>query len=131
MASTYDPTVTSDRNEVREMIGDTIETEWLLDDAVIDRALSGRTVLEAAALCARKARAALIRLPDRSINGISVTRSRLEAMDRLIDDLDARSGVGGAYATMTLTDYSASDAAAELADPDRAPSVSWLTERVR
>jgi hypothetical protein len=133
MTCTYDVTARTNRTRVRERVGDVSSTEPLVEDEVIDEALTELgTVGLASSRVARLMRARLVRLPDRNIEGVNVTRARLEAMDDLIRSLDAESGYGAVRATMTAGGTSRSAEIAAIDDPDYEPvSAGWADERVR
>lgn len=133
MTWTYDPATRSDRNRVRERVGDTDASSQMVSDEVIDEILAeAGGMARAASIVARQMRARLVRLPDRQIEGVSVTRARLEAIEQLIASLDAESGYGTVYATMSAGMQSRAADLAAIDDPDYDPvAAGWQTERVR
>ncbi len=92
MPWSYDSASTSALAQVRRWIGDTNASSKLVDDEVIEGLLDGgtdaATILRAAATAARFCLAAMARDPDRSIEGLQVTRARIEAYQSIVDDLD-------------------------------------------
>lgn len=133
MTWTYNPATRSDRNRVRERVGDTDASSQMVSDEVIDEILAeAGGMARAASIVARQMRARLVRLPDRQIEGVSVTRARLDAMEQLIAALDAESGYGTVYATMSAGMQSRAADLAAIDDPDYDPvAAGWQTERVR
>jgi hypothetical protein len=133
MAWTYDPSVRSNRNRVRERVGDTEVSDRLVSDEAIDEALADHpAVTRAAAQVARLVLARLMRAEDRVVDGVSVTRARIDAMERLIERLDAEAGGNTPRALMRAGGTSIATEDRYLNDPDYEPvSAGWLDERVR
>lgn len=130
MTWTYSDTATSDRDRVREAVGDTIATRPLVSDEIIARELSGSSVALAASRVARICRARERGLVGRSVEGVSVTRPGADSWDELIADLDRVSGYGAQLATMSAGGTSLAADEAVLSDPDYRPVGSgWLDER--
>lgn len=136
MGWTYDSAGTSTLDKVRRLFGDTNSASPLVDDEPIMDALAGATddtaILRAAALASRWALAAMARDPDRSIEGLQVTRARLEGYQTVVDDLIARAGMQPtALATMSAGNISISSDDEILTDEDYKPvDPGTLDERI-
>ncbi len=136
MPWSYDSASTSALAQVRRWIGDTNASSKLVDDEVIEGLLDGgtdaATVLRAAATAARFCLAAMARDPDRSIEGLQVTRARIEAYQSIVDDLESRAGSQPtSLATMSAGNISKASDAVILEDEDYEPvEPGYLDERV-
>lgn len=138
MGWTYDAAGTSPLDQVRRWIGDTDSTRKILDNEAINAlfadsdSATNAEILIAAATAARWCLAAVARDPDRSIEGLQVTRARIEAYQALVADLEARAGAQPtALATMSAGNISISSDAVILEDEDYEPvGPGYLDERV-
>lgn len=100
MTWTYDETVRTDLNRVREKIGDTDESNQLLADEVLDEFLDGSTVLDASIEAVERIIAKLARQVSRNAIGISTERDQVTQHYRdLLAQLKAeRGGFATVYA---------------------------------
>ena len=119
------------RNQVRERIGDATSGRPLVDDEIIAEFLvaEGTTetsstattaqIVRASARAARVALASMLRLPDRSIESLSITRARIDSYRELVEALEAEAGLMPAtVATMSAGGLSRASDALILEDPD-------------
>lgn len=136
MTWTYDETSRVARHLVRERIGDAVSGRPLVADEIIASYLlaegtaetatdaTERQVVRAAARSARIALASMLRLPDRSVESLSVTRARIDMYRDFVKDLEAEAGLTpAALATMSAGGLSkvADEAVLEDDDYERSP----------
>jgi hypothetical protein len=144
MTWTYAAATRCARNLVRERIGDAESGRPLVADEVIAGFLvaEGTTetatdmtdaqVVRASVGSARVALATMLRLPDRSVESVSVTRARIDLYRDLLRDLEAEAGMSPAVlATMSAGGVSkaSDDAIMSDSDYDRTPFGSDLWDR--
>lgn len=135
MTWTYAAATRNARNQVRERIGDAVAGRPLVDDEIIAALLveEGTTetaldatraqIVRASARAARIALASMLRLPDRSLETLSITRARVESYKQLVEDLEAEAGLEpAALATMSAGGISIASDSAILEDSDYARS---------
>ncbi len=136
MAFTYDPASTAPLDSVRRWCGDLNASAPLVDDEVILADLGTATdevsIIRTAAKVARWCLVQVSRDPDRSIEGLTVTRARIEAYQEIVRDLEARAGTQStSLATMSAGNISISSDAVILEDTDYKPAdIGYLDERV-
>lgn len=98
MPRTYNAATPTAKDRVRERIGDADPTRFALDDEKIIAALSecGGSVETAAVRCARDLRAWMVRNVDRSIGGMTITRSNISLYDEVVAQLEREAAAAGA-----------------------------------
>jgi hypothetical protein len=97
MAWTYDPDITTDRDKVRLLIGDTITTDQQLQDGEIAFFLSEESnVYRAAARACQSLAALYARKVDKAVGDLKISASqRQKAYAALAKDLWIKGGVSG------------------------------------
>jgi hypothetical protein len=115
---------------VRERIGDAEPGRPLVADESIAGFLvaEGTTeasttatetqILRASVFSARIALASMLRLPDRSIESLSITRARIDLYRDFVLDLERQAGIAGPLATMSAGGISIADDALITNDTD-------------
>lgn len=96
MTWTYDVTSRTDRNKVREAIGDTNADDEQVQDEVIDEQLTARgSVIAASIACVRLILASIAREGNRSVAGVNITRDlAAQNYKDLLRELERQAGSG-------------------------------------
>ena len=125
MAWTYsgDP-ASSDRDQIRFLIGDTNTNDQLVSDEEIAWALTQGSIYNAAAICARSIAAAFSRLADKSVDDLKISYSQKSAQySKLADNLEDKDSFKSL--SVYAGGISASDKQSNEEDTDRvSPSFS-------
>ena len=124
MAWTYTPDFTTERDQIRLAIGDTIESDPLLSDEEIAQLYTQAGSVSGAAIAGLRSLAAKYsRLSDISVETVSKRYSqRASNYLAMATALEVQGAKSGATAGPAATGISLSEMASAAADPDRPPS---------